>query len=40
MLCREGRSVACLVVVEQEEEVVDTKDGFLFERDVELEVRC
>jgi hypothetical protein len=28
------------VVVEQEQEVVDAKDGLLLNRDIELEVRC
>jgi hypothetical protein len=38
-LRREGRSVACPVVVEQEVEVVDAEDGLLPDRDIELEVR-
>lgn len=35
-LRREGRSVACPVVVEQEVEVVDAEDGLLPDRDIEL----
>jgi hypothetical protein len=38
-LRREGRSVACPVVVEQEVEVVDAEDGLLPDRDIEVEVR-
>jgi hypothetical protein len=38
-LRREGGSVACPVVVEQEVEVVDAEDGLLPDRDIEVEVR-
>jgi hypothetical protein len=38
-LYREGKSVARLVVVKQEEEVVDFKNGLFPHRDVKLEVR-
>ncbi|KAH9206214.1 hypothetical protein DL95DRAFT_488166 [Leptodontidium sp. 2 PMI_412] len=36
LLCRERRSIACLVVVEQEQEVVDTKDRLLLDGDIEI----
>lgn len=39
-LRREGRSVACLVVVEEEQEVVDPKDRLLLDRDIEIVVPC
>jgi hypothetical protein len=39
-LRREGRSVACPVVVKQEQEVVDTKDRLLLDRDIEIVVPC
>jgi hypothetical protein len=37
-LRREGRSVACPVVVEQEQEVINAEDGFLPDRNIEFEV--
>lgn len=39
-LRKENKSVACPVVVKQEEEVVDTKDKLLLYRNVKLKVRC
>jgi hypothetical protein len=38
-LRREGRSIARPVIVEQEQEVVDSKDRLLLDRDIEVEVR-
>jgi hypothetical protein len=39
-LYREGGSIARLVVVEQEQEIVDAEDGLLLNRNIELEVPC